>query len=536
VFRTECKISVKADPKILYVDDDNVTGFWDGTKEHPYQNITNALEHAIDGDTIFVHEGTYYENVSINENVSLVGEDRDSTIVDGNGTGSVISITVNNVSIKGFTVKGSGMLPYDSGIFLDEYSIGNDISHNTLTNNNYGIGLYYSSNNTVSGNTLTNNNNGIGLYYSSNNVVSGNTLTNNNYGIGVYFSSNSMVAHNTISSNNNYGIGVYYSSNNIVSGNTLTNNNYGIWLYSSNNIVSGNTLTNNNYGIYSTPYSSDNTIHCNNFNNTHQVWTDLMNIWDDGNEGNYWSDYTGQDLDGDGIGDNPYVIDVNNQDRYPLMGMFSDFSVALQRETYHVTTICNSTISDFKFEIGLDTGSKIIRFNATGKDSTVGFCRVMIPTELMNYPFIVLVDVEEIALTLLDISDETYVYLYFIYSHSSHTITIISSKTLYLYNELLDKHAKLQIDLYNVNTTYYDLLNNYGILLDNYSQLQKSYLELNSSYQKQLLNYSKNVQNIQSLTYIFAAATAIFIITTIYLSKRAHAGKTKVFENQKNRC
>jgi len=445
VFRMECKISVKADPKILYVDDDNVTGFWDGTKEHPYQNITNALEHAIDGDTIFVHEGIYYENVSVNENVSLVGEDRDSTIVDGNGTGSVISITVNNVSIKGFTVKGSGMLPYDSGIFLDEYSIGNDVSHNTLTNNNNGIGLYYSS----------------------------------------------------------------------------------------NNIVSGNTLTNNNYGMYSTPHSSNNTIHCNNFNNTHQVWTDLMNIWDDGNEGNYWSDYTGQDLDGDGIGDNPYVIDVNNQDRYPLMGMFSDFSVALQRETYHVTTICNSTISDFKFEIGLDTGSKIIRFNATGKDSTVGFCRVMIPTELMNYPFIVLVDVEEIALTLLDISDETYVYLYFIYIHSSHTITIISSKTLYLYNELIDKHAKLQIDLYNVNTTYYDLLNNYGILLDNYSQLQKSYLELNSSYQKQLLNYSKNVQNIQSLTYIFAAATAIFIITTIYLSKRAHASKTKVFEKEK---
>jgi len=467
VFRMECKISVKADPKILYVDDDNVTGFWDGTKEHPYQNITNALEHAIDGDTIFVHEGIYYENVSVNENVSLVGEDRDSTIVDGNGTGSVISITVNNVSIKGFTVKGSGMLPYDSGIFLDEYSIGNDVSHNTLTNNNNGIGLYYSSNNIVSGNTLTNNNNGIGLYYSS------------------------------------------------------------------NNIVSGNTLTNNNYGMYSTPHSSNNTIHCNNFNNTHQVWTDLMNIWDDGNEGNYWSDYTGQDLDGDGIGDNPYVIDVNNQDRYPLMGMFSDFSVALQRETYHVTTICNSTISDFKFEIGLDTGSKIIRFNATGKDSTVGFCRVMIPTELMNYPFIVLVDVEEIALTLLDISDETYVYLYFIYIHSSHTITIISSKTLYLYNELIDKHAKLQIDLYNVNTTYYDLLNNYGILLDNYSQLQKSYLELNSSYQKQLLNYSKNVQNIQSLTYIFAAATAIFIITTIYLSKRAHASKTKVFEKEK---
>jgi len=192
----------------------------------------------------------------------------------------------------------------------------------------------------------------------------------------------------------------------------------------------------------------NNIIYYNNFNNTCQVRThDSTNVWDYGNQGNYWSDYAKQDLNGDGIGDEPYFIDVNNQDNHPLMGMFSDFNVTLERETYQVTTICNSTISEFRFKIKAETGNRIIGFNVTGKDSTVGFCRITIPTHLMNYPYIVLVDVDEIIPTLLDVSNEMYVHLYFTYIHSSHTIRIISSLA-----------RKLQIDLYNLNTTYYELL------------------------------------------------------------------------------
>jgi hypothetical protein len=44
-----------------------------------------------------------------------------------------------------------------------------------------------------------------------------------------------------------------------------------------------------------------------------------QNIWDNGSEGNYWSDYTGADNNGDGIGDASYMIDANNIDSYPLM-------------------------------------------------------------------------------------------------------------------------------------------------------------------------------------------------------------------------
>jgi len=502
-----CKVSVKAGADVIYVPTD-------------YSTIQGAINHAISGDTIFVHGGTYYEHIIVNKSVSLFGEDRDSTIIDGNETGTVISIKASYVSVRGFTVMRSGRGPYNSGIFVNQSS-GNDISHNTVTDNNNGIGLYFSPNNEISGNTITKNNNGIGLYFSPNNEISGNTVTDNDN-----------------------GISLYSSPNNEISGNTVTDNDNGISLYSSaNNEISGNTITKNNNGIYLALYSRKNIIYCNNFNNTYQVLSDSENVWDDGNQGNYWSDYTGVDkfsgpyqneTGSDGIGDTPFVIDVNNQDKHPLMGTFSDFEVTLERETCHVTTICNSTMSEFRFEIGPETGNKIIRFNVTGKDTTVGFCRVTIPTELMNYPYILLVDVKEIVPTLLDVSNATCVYLYFTYIHSSHTITIISSKTLSLYNELLDEHVELQTDLYNLNTTYYDCLNNYGILLGNYNQLQERYLELNNSYQDHLSDFSKNVYNIRNLTYVLAATTAILIITTIYLSRRAHASNTNVFED-KNR-
>jgi parallel beta-helix repeat protein len=477
-----------------------------------YTTIQEAINKASSGATIFVRKGTYYEHLVINKTITLVGEDSNSTVIDGYETDNVIHIRANNVTVKSFTVRNSGIYLY--GILVD-HSTGNVIINNKVIYNYEGIGLLYSNGNVVCDNTILSNYDGIDLYYSSSNVVSGNTIFLSNYD----------------------GIDLYYSSSNVVSGNVILHNNLaGMSLYySSSNVVCGNTILSNYPGIDLALLSSYNIIYHNNFNNTDQAWSESTNFWNYGDEGNYWSDYTGQDLNKDGIGDTSYDINAANKDNNPLMGMFFNFSAALEREAYSVTVISNSTISGFRFQIGSETGNKIIHFNATGEDGAAGFCRVKIPTRLMNYPYIVLVDSDEIIPTLLNISNETYAYLYFTYPHKNHTITIISSKTLALYFELLDEYLKLQKDLYDLNKTYYTLLENYNILLSNYTELQISFGELNNSYLKHLLDYSEQMQNIRNLTYIFIALTAIFIITTIYLSKRVHARittKSKEFEGE----
>jgi len=129
------------------------------------------------------------------------------------------------------------------------------------------------------------------------------------------------------------GIHLSYSSNNSISGNNIANNFVGISLWgSSNNSISRNKITGNYWYAIELVLSSNNSFYHNNFvENSIQVETlDSMNLWDDNypSGGNYWSDYTDVDLysgpyqseaGGDGIWDHPYIIDANNQDRYPLV-------------------------------------------------------------------------------------------------------------------------------------------------------------------------------------------------------------------------
>ena len=448
----------------------------DGTAD--FTVIQEAVDNATDGDTIFVCSGIYYEHIIIfNKTLSLIGENRDQTIIDGNETGTVISISAaNNLSIKNLTMCRSDMSDgAGSGISLSQ-SNGNDIRYNTITNNTNGISLQSSSGNTISDNIVTHNNHGIIPTVSDNNVVSSNNVFSNRFE-GMFFS---------------------FSYNNMVLENTMTNNSWGIFLFASGN----------------------NTIYHNNFNNTNQVgWEgDEQNFWDNGVEGNYWTNYTGVDNDPDGIGDTQHIINDKNIDNHPLMGFISDFTITSEGQTYQATTICNSTISVFRYRIGSETGNKIISFDVTGRDTTVGFCRISIPTRLMEEPFIVLADKEEInSIQLDDISNETHVYLYLTYIHSNNTITMISSETLRLYYDLIDIYIKLQEDLGNLNSSYLNFLENYSSLLANYTEL--------------LLDYSKEKQNFQNLIYIFAATTAIFILVTVYLSKHVH--QSSVSEDRK---
>jgi len=277
-----------------------------------YPTIQEAINAASPGDTIFVRAGTYYENVVVNKTVSLVGENRENTIIDGSGTGTVVSVTVNDVEIQGFTIQNSGSVYPDSGITI-QGCVNIIIQDNSITNNYYGLRISRSSGNTVSGNNITYNFYGVWLGYSSDNIIINNNVTKHNNG--VYLS--------------------HHTSNNTVSENNIKDNKLGIYLISSSgNTFSQNNIESNECGINAQVNSSKNIIYHNNFiENTRQVYSyDSTNFWDDGypSGGNYWSDYTGVDTNSDGIGDTPYVIDADNRDRYPLMkpvGSYFDLAI-----------------------------------------------------------------------------------------------------------------------------------------------------------------------------------------------------------------
>ncbi|TFF98362.1 MAG: hypothetical protein EU547_01680, partial [Promethearchaeota archaeon] len=150
---------------------------------------------------------------------------------------------------------------------------------------------------------ISNNYGGISLHYSDNNTVSGNDCSNNFYGIKLTFSSNNTILGNNCSNNLGNGIELMdYSSNNTISGNIFSDNDYGIYLINSsnNNQFYLNSLFNNNKNAFEV-YGSG-------------------NQWDNGSIGNYWDDYSGVDIDNDGIGDAPYNIsgDGGGQDHFPI--------------------------------------------------------------------------------------------------------------------------------------------------------------------------------------------------------------------------
>ncbi len=236
------------------------------------------------------------------------------------------------------------------GIFLSK-SDGNTLADNTASNNNYGIITFESNNNNLIHNTITSNleegitliesdgnllkNNlasenefpGIFLFGSNYNGIVGNTLEENGFGLVLAYSANNTFTENTVLNNHHIGIYLEYSNQNTFNANDVDLNEQGISiLRSDQNSLTENLISNNtDIGIYIVN-SSENSLYRNKIiQNGEQAWDNGNNSWDkgdpaeDGEGGNYWSDYDGVDR-GDGIGDEPYLIEGNeNQDSYPWM-------------------------------------------------------------------------------------------------------------------------------------------------------------------------------------------------------------------------
>jgi len=256
-----------------------------------FSTVQAAINNASDGDTVFVCNGTYFENVVVNKTVVLVGEDRDTTIIDGGGNGFAIHVTSDNVSVSGFTVRNSGspivqvsnvdncnltgntVIDGFVGIYLlnvkGSYIGSNTISNNyigirfescdgnTLKNNNVtinqdaGVHVAYSSTMVASSNFLVGNiNQGFYLNHSSENIVRENLVAENGVGIRLHYSSDNMIVDNNVTDNSEEGVKFYYSSGNEVSGNSISHNGYGIRLtYSGNNKLRSNNIESNNYNF-----------------------------------------------------------------------------------------------------------------------------------------------------------------------------------------------------------------------------------------------------------------------------------------------
>lgn len=241
-----------------------VSGEWSGTV---YIRPDGSIDPP---DAPIVTNPPYYTEYILTDNISSTGDgiivERDNIVINGNG----------------YTIKGPG-----GRVGIDISQRTNITIKNTIIKNfEYGIYLCNSLNNNIIENIIVDNQaSGISLELSLNTNITWNTITNNIY----------------------YGINLTCSSNNSITRNDIANNYCGISILdSSDNVIHHNNFMDNTIQVY---------VYINNFG-------DSVNVWDCGypSGGNYWSDYTGVDSDGDGIGDTPYMIDENNVDRYPLMG------------------------------------------------------------------------------------------------------------------------------------------------------------------------------------------------------------------------
>lgn len=167
-----------------------------------YPIIQAAINAANPGDTVYIHNGTYFENVIVNKSLTLIGESRDATIVDGSGIGNVVKITADNVTLTNLTVMNGGIGSSDCCILLFEVQNCNisqtnaansrygiwcvesyecDIAENNVSSNFYGVELTASSYISLTGNVVANNSHGVVLENSCHNTLRNNVMLDNAY-------------------------------------------------------------------------------------------------------------------------------------------------------------------------------------------------------------------------------------------------------------------------------------------------------------------------------------------------------------------
>ncbi len=277
----------------------NKTGWWHegGTFNQSDTPIQSAVDNATDGSHIFVYNDSYIENVVINKPITLEGEGMDVVdVLSANIAGRVFDIESSWVNISGFTIRGRS--DTGTGIYLYEVDHCN-ISYNNLTDNWYGIDLRKSDYNNISNNTVKDNRYG--------------STDSSGYGIHLYDYSGYNTIINNIVEHNGHGIGIRGSSNNnTLHTNVVNNNRQGIYVSARYNLVY------NNYILFNKKFDVRDITGDNRWNITKTPGRNIIGSSHLG--GNYYSEYTGSDEDGDGLGDTPFIIaDKDTEDHRPLV-------------------------------------------------------------------------------------------------------------------------------------------------------------------------------------------------------------------------
>ena len=325
-------------------------------------SLKQAIELADSNDIIRLQEGRYLErNIIVNKPVTIEGEGK--AIIDAEGEGFVLIIRSDNVTLRNIEIQHAGISFMDdnAGILVEEAK-GVLIENVVLTDNFFGIYLSQTSDSIIRNNTLiasgereTQSANGIHLWYSRNITITNNTvkghrdgiyfefvedititdnLTEENlrYGLHFMFSDRCNFTHNTFK-NNGAGVAVMYTDQvtmtenrfmdnwgsaaygllmkeirqSKVYNNTFENNSVGLYMEaSSRNRIKHNDFINNGWALKVMANSMDNQFVKNNFiENSFEVSTNSRQNFNIFNK-NYWSHYSGYDLDRDGVGDVPY--------------------------------------------------------------------------------------------------------------------------------------------------------------------------------------------------------------------------------------
>jgi parallel beta-helix repeat protein len=288
------------------------------------------------------------------------------------------------------------------------------------------LAIVNSSEITVEDLTISNNFHGILFAYTSKSTLRNVTAVNNKVGFDLYHCSNCAVFDNAAVYNMYHGILLGGSSQCVVYGNNLTSNTEGIRItYSSDCSVSSNTVCNNECGIRMDYASNNEVFHNNIISNTEQVYVSdsLTSMFDDGFEGNYWSDHYFQDLDQNGICDSQYIVAAGIVDKYPLMGIYYNFRITDQLD---LGVISNVTIGNFV----ADQENKTIAFGLTEVDGANGFCRICVPKAFIDKPNVILIhNGTEVLINSTIFENESHSWFYFSCSSPSE-VTVVSELNL----------------------------------------------------------------------------------------------------------